>query len=435
MTMGVTEIALAVLACLWPLLRMAGWHRIRTIATAYVILAVVVLTLMLLVGAGRWPLAPAILLVLLWEVQASAVMVGDIPPPGDSRWPLVIYGMALVVLAVPAGLLALVVLPRVPPIVGTGPFMVGVRDVVIADSTGADSLAGRQVPVRLWFPGEPESDLRPLGPPDSVEVLEAALAEQLFGRPWGRVVRGVTRARVGASTPMRLSSSRRDFPVVILARPDGNPILFRRLAVHLASHGFLVAEPVGQERGLGSLPWAADASGAPGGPADVGAAESLVAGLRALGTPGSGDRLAGRLQLEQFGWVGVGPAVRTGRQLAAVGTVAALVAIGAAGPSSGELDAPPELLLEELGAPTIAGGATIRTAMPGAQPIDFTDLAWWSPFLLRRAGSGGFVPAARMEAWIQGWTTAFLGVHLAAVPGDSLRALASRFPGTTVSLP
>jgi predicted dienelactone hydrolase len=357
-------------------------------------------------------------------------MVGDTPPPRTSRRPQAAYGAILVLVAVPAALLPLLVLPRVPPIVGTGPYLVGVRDLSLTASTGS-----RPIPVRLWFPGEPEADLRPLPESDSLGSFEVALARELIGQPWGHAVRGVTRATVHASTPMRLLSSRREFPVVVLARPKGNLLLMRRLAVALASHGFVVVDPGARDPSIATLPWAMhDPTGAEHDSA-LQEAQALIEALRAIADVESGDPLAGRLLVDRVGWVGVGPSVAAGRSLAAAGPVAALVSIGAEAAGLSSLDAPPELRLEQVGAPTTAGGEMIRTAMPGSLPLDFTDLARWSPLLLRQAGRGGFIPAARMESWMQGWAATFFGVHLTGLPADSLRALSSRFPGTTVSLP
>ena len=212
-------------------------------------------------------------------------------------------------------------------------------------------------------------------------------------------------------------------------------MLLQRLAVSLASHGYVVVEPQGNE----ALPILRFDAGSVGIAAQrddlVQEGRSLLAGLRAVAAVGSGDPLAGRLVVDQVGWVGLGAWVEAGRALAATGDVVALVAIAAEADLPATIDGPAELRLERVGAPTAAGGTTIRTAMPGARSLDFTDLGRWSPLILRWAGRGGFVAAARMEAWIQGWSVAFLGVHLEGVPLDSLRALPSRFPGTTVSFP
>jgi len=434
--MAAIEGALLLLASAWPLLRMLDWHRRRMVATIYVALAVGAITAMLLSGAGRWPLAPALLLLLIWEVQASSVMVGDIPAPASTRLPTVAYGAVLILLALPASLLPILLLPRVPPIEGSGPYLVGTRTLRLVDSISAvPDEVPPQVHVRLWYPGEPAPDLRPLERPAGLDSLERALAGDLLGRPWGLAVRGVTRAAVHAFAPMRLLTKQREFPVVVLSHPPGNPLLLRRLAVNLASHGFMVVEPLGDEAVPVHPSDAPEVGGAPKGEPIGRRGDALLAGLRAVASVGSGDPLAGRLAVDQVGWVGLGSGVEAGRALAATGEVVALVAIASGEDPPPRIDGPAELRLEQVGAPAAAGGGTIRTAMLGAMPLDFTDLARWSPLLLRWSGRGGFVAAARMEAWIQAWSVTFLGVHLGTLPFDSLRALPPRFPGTAVSFP
>lgn len=415
------EAALMVLATLWPVSRLAGWHRHRVVASIYVLVTVTAIALLLIAGAVRWALAPIVALLVVWEIQATGVMIGDLPPPATSRLPQLIFVVLLVGVVLPAILLPLVVLPRVVPIEGSGPHQVGIRDLVLEDTTdGAPAGVQRSRPIRVWLPGEPEADLQRAGLAPEVVALEPFLADSLLGRRWGWTVRGVTRAALVAQAPMRLLTKQRDFPVVIVSLPEPwSPVLLRRLAVELASHGFVVAEAV------------------PPVPGSTPAMDAwwTWTQLRALAQVGSGDPYAGRLRTDQVGWVGIGATTGAGRILADSGTAAALVTLDPTDDSGAVLGGTPELRLEREGAPTAGGSRRIRTAMPGAMAIDFTDLARWSPWLLRQSGRGGWIAAARMEEWIQGWAAAFLGVHLVGLPADTLRALSSRFPGTTVSLP
>ena len=435
--MRLVEAIPVLLAILWPLFRMVGWHRNRDVATVFVIAAGLAITLVLLAGAARWPLAPIIVLLIAWEIQAVGIMVGDMPQPSTSRTPQVVYGVLLLVLVLPSAVLPLLLLPQVPPIAGSGPYQVGTRMLAVRDTGGVNADSPRdEVTARIWFPGEPQADQRAVGASPTEVAIEPALASALFGRPWGWTVRGVSRTPIRAFTPMRLLTKQREFPVVLVSHLEaGNPLPLRRVAVALASHGFVVVEPVL------SGSFEASAIMEPGQHRAVPPATAseetwrVLEAIRSLAATGSGDPLAGRLRTDQVGWVGLGSAEAVGRALADSGAVVALVSLDPAEGSVPLLDGIPELRLERVGRPAAAGSRQMRTAMAGTMPIDFTDLGRWSPILLRQSGRGGWVPAARMEAWIQGWTLAFLGVHLTGLPTDSLRALSSRFPGTTISLP
>lgn len=425
--MPVIEMAMVALAIAWPLLRLRGWHRHRVVAVVFVVAAIAAIALGLMTSALRWPLAPAVVLLLLWEIQATAIVVGDVPASPPTRVHQAVYaGFAL--LCVPVGFLPLVALPAATAIDGSGPHLVGTRLLALSGFADTASTGGSDtLRVRAWYPGEPEADLRPIRGGEDLRALEPALALHLAGRPWGWLVRSVTRPPVVASEPMRLLTRQREYPVVLVATPARwQSLLLRRLTVELASRGFVVVEVPAP---------ASDRSGPAEPSTDLPRLWRVIGGLRELAATSSGDGLAGRIRTSQVGWLELHGNGSAGRMLADSGAAVALVALDPLDDSRAELGGIPELRLEREGAPTAGGSARIRTAMPGALPIDFTDLARWSPWWLRRTGLGGWIAAARMEAWIEGWTTTFLGVHLAGLPTDSLEAQSSRHPGTMVSLP
>jgi len=447
--MPLIEGILGVLLLAWPLLQLAGWHRSRLVAAAFVMAALLTLGGLLAGDAMRRPLLPLLAVLAWWEVQAVNVMVGDIPAPGAA---LAARARRFLQQSVLVGALlfwSAVVVPAFRSAPSSGRFPVGVVDFWWSDSSRTLPGGGpRVIPVRVWYPGEREPGPQQEGRHRAPAALEADLAPRLGvgRRPW--VVRGLTRTAPAAFRQMRLSTSQRVYPVVVLSHDHGgSPALLAGLAAELASIGLVVVAPEHPGGGLGVvLPDGRHLP--PPSPADpevaardwrdtwVGDGRALLAGINDLVRADPGGRFTGRLLLDRIAWVGQGLGAEAGAVLAGSGLVHVLVG----------LDLPPQAMKDRIGVPQMRiirataglGSGTSApevptVAVPGAREADFTDLVRWSPILLRRAGVGGAVDAAGMEALVRRWTVAFLSVHLlGGDPGD-LSRLAGQFPWAQVS--
>lgn len=378
------DVAFLALVAAWPLARAFDLHRHRVLAMGFALLVVIGLPVYLALDLMRWPMVPALALLVWWETEAVNIMIGAASPTtrriGD-RLPSL--GLAAM-LFLPAAWIPTVLLPRAPAFQPSGPFLVGVDDRSWPDPvTTAAGAPGRPVPVRLWFPAEPApKPYRTQRHRDS-DQFERDLARLLPGPDLRWVVRGLTRAPLPLALDMRLSTRQRAYPVVILSHGyPGSPALHATLAAELASQGFVVASPEHATGALGlrlpdgaHLPTSARAFGdaAPGTWATQVRADlhATLLLLESLNTAGVGGRYAGRLRLDEVAMIAEGAS--GGVTLDSIGPVALTVTLGDG-----------TLTISE-------GSGTERLAVEGARAADLTDLVWWSPRLLRRAGLGGLV--------------------------------------------
>ncbi|MFN2315876.1 MAG: hypothetical protein ABR551_05755 [Gemmatimonadales bacterium] len=444
------DLLLFLLLIAWPLARLLGWHRSQLLAMGFALTVVLGLPFYLAFGLLRWPVAPGLLMLIIWEVQAVSIMVGDVPPPPRTRRARYLSFAAALLLvalvaALPAGLL-----PRTPPFVPTGTFLAGVVDVTWPDTTRSDTAGGPYLlPVRLWFPAEPAPKPRRAKRHRAMAAFESDLATLLPGQPGPWIVRGLTRAPIPIFADMRLATRQRSYPVVILSHgAPGSPALLATLATELASNGYVVAAPEHLGASLGSvLPddryvpirvtdleprvaapeWAARAA------AD---GRAVVAGLRMLMEDDSAGRFTGRLQLNEVAWVGQGSGALAGAALAAEGMISALVALDPTEDvSSPEQEAAVLVVGRDGNGPRSGSGdAVFRVEMPSAGMADFNDLAWWSPPLLRRAGLGGQLSARVAQDAVHRLTVSFLGAWTRHEPAN-LRGLVDSLPGVHLAGP
>ncbi len=438
------DVTLFLLLALWPLLRVAGWHRDRLVAMAFSLAVVLWLPIYLALDLLRWPIVPAVLLAIAWEVQAVGIMVGDLPPLRLLRARLIsgAVGLALaVVMLLPPTLL----LPRVPAFSPSGPFLVGVVDMTWPGTSG--TLPDAQpalLPVRLWFPAEPSSKPRRTSRHRAQATFEHDLAERLPGGRGSWIVRGLTRAPLPIYTEMRLATRQRSYPVVILSHGNpGSPALLATLAIELASHGFVVATPEHLGASLGSVlpdgsfvPAEAESflANAPARTAQITSdARATIAGLRALAAADSAGSFTARLRVDSIVFVGQGSSALAGAVLAEEGLVTGLVALdppeGSSGPCGGR---PVVSIARASGTMRGCQADRIEVVAPGAGPADFSDLAWWSPVLLRRAGLGGTVNAEELQQAVHQLTAAALRAWMHHEPAD-LRGLAESLPGVRLA--
>lgn len=438
------DITLFLLLALWPLLRLAGWHRDRLVAMAFSLAVVLWLPIYLALDLLRWPIVPAVLLAIAWEVQAVGIMIGDLPPLRSLRARLIsgAVGLALaVVVILPPTLL----LPRPPAFAPSGPFLVGVVDMTWPDTSR--TLTDTQpalLPVRLWFPAEPTSKPRRASRHRAQATFEHDLAERLPGRrgPW--IVRGLTRAPLPIHTEMRLATRQRSYPVVILSHGNpGSPALLATLATELASFGFVVATPEHLGASLGSVlpdgtfvPAESEsflANTAARTTQDIADVRATLAGLRALAAADSAGRFTARLRVDSIVFVGQGSSALAGAALAEEGLVTALVALDPPEGSTATCGGRPVVSIARADG-TLKGceADRIEVIAPDAGPADFSDLAWWSPLLLRRAGLGGSVKAEELQQAVHQLTTAALRAWMHHEPAD-LRGLAESLPGVRLS--
>jgi hypothetical protein len=378
------DVAFLALVAAWPLARAFGLHRHKQFAMGFALLVVLGLPVYLALDLMRWPMVPALALLVWWETEAVNFSVGATPPTARRlRDRLVPLGMA-VVLVLPAAWVPSALLPRVPAFHPSGTFLIGVDDRTWPDSAAlAAGVPGPVVPVRIWFPAEPAPRPSRARRHRDMDLFEQDLAGLLPGPGQRWVVRSLTRAPLPLALDMRLSTRQREFPVVLLSHGyPGSPALHATLATELASHGYVVASPEHAAGALGlrlpdesHLPATAGAFGvaAPAAwPAQVRAdMHATLLLLESLNTAGTGGRYAGRLLLDEV----------------------ALVAEGEGGGVVGDTVLPVALTVS-LGdgvITTTLGSGTTRAEVAEARTLDLTDLAWWSPRLLRRAGLGGHV--------------------------------------------
>lgn len=428
----------------WPLLRLAGWHRDRLVAMAFSLAVVLWLPIYLALDLLRWPIVPAVLLAIAWEVQAVGIMIGDLPPLRSLR-ARVISGAVGLALAVVVVLPPTFLLPRPPAFVPSGPFQVGVVDMTWPDTSR--TLTDTQpalLPVRLWFPAEPSSKPRRASRHRAQATFEHDLAERLPGGrgPW--ILRGMTRAPLPIYSDMRLATRQRSYPAVILSHGNpGSPALLATLATELASHGFVVATPEHLGASLGSvlpdgtfIPAEAESflANTPARTAqDIADVRATITGLRALAAVDTAGRFTARLRVDSIVFVGQGSSALAGAALAAQGLVTGLIALDPPEGSSATCGGRPVVSIARA-AGTLNGCQTdrIEVIAPSARPADFTDLAWWSPVLLRRAGLGGTVNAGEMQQAAHQLTTAALRAWMHNEPAD-LRGLAESLPGVRLA--
>lgn len=425
--MPLLEALVAALAIAWPILRAAGWHTKPRMAARFVGVTLACVTALLVAGGMRWPLAPLLALVLIWEVQAVGIMIGDIPPPGRSRSWVVRLVLLFFLIIVPAVLVPAILLPAVPTVTSSGPFPVGAMDTVLVDSDRDG--AGRRLRVRLWYPAELDGRMGtiPRHPQPALLEQELGSALGLAGAPW--MLRGISRGKLRTAASPRLSTRQRSYPAVILSHGlPGAAALLAELAMALASEGYVVMAP---DHAGGSWGTAFDdgttvpvqVTGLQAGSAELQHWLSvweqdgrfLVDALHQMRAPTSGHFLSGRLLGEEIGWVGQGLGGVAGRSLATEGAFAAVVVLDPpAGLPAGGGQVP--VLLLGRDPLRVGSGGVVTATMPGADLADFSDLARWSPLLLRRSAIGGRVPADRMATWIRQATLEFLERHLPNVP-------------------
>jgi hypothetical protein len=441
------DLALFLLLLAWPLARVLGWHRSRLFAMGFALTVVLGLSIYLALRLLRWPVVPALLMLIVWEVQAVSVMVGDVPPPKRTRRARYLpFAAALVSVALVATLPAWL-LPRTPLFVPSGSFLAGVVDGTWPDSSRTDAGgAPYLLPVRLWFPAEPAPKPRRAERHRAMTAFESDLAMVLPGQqgPW--IVRGLTRAPLRIYADMRLSTRQRDYPVVILSHGvPGSPALWATLAAELTSHGYVVASPEHLGASLGSVlpgdqyvPPVQDAfdDAAPEAwpalvRADVQATHRLLESLHAGDSAG---RFTGRLRVQEVAWIAEGASAAGGpawNETMRFGAVVALLAGELSSPAAGI--APPSLvMIGAVGGHVITDSATTVVEIPGALVADFSDLGWWSPPLLRRAGLGGNLHPRVVQDAVHRLTVSFLGAWMRHEPAD-LRGLADSLPGVRVA--
>lgn len=444
------DLALFLLLIAWPLARLLGWHRSRLFAMGFSLAVVLWLALSLTLDLPRWPLVPALLLAIAWEIQAVSIMVGDVPLPARTRLARFAPATLGLLFVLPAVALPAWLLPRAPAFVPGGSFLVGVSDVTWADSTRREpDSQPHLVPVRLWFPAEPAPKPRRARRHRAMTAFESDLAVLLPGQrgPW--IVRGLTRAPIPIFADMRLATRQRSYPVVILSHGvPGSPALLATLASELASRGYVVASPEHLGASLGSVlpdgryvparvaslePGSTDPAWATLAAAD---GRAVLAGLEMLAGGDPAGRFTGRLQLDEVGWVGQGSGAQAGALLAGEGLISALVALDPIGDVSlGEQETAVLVIGRDgTGPRSGAGDAVFEVAIPGAGLADFSDLAWWSPPLLRRAGWGGTVPPRDAQAAIHRLTVAFLGARMRNEPAN-LRGLVDSLSGVRLAGP
>lgn len=416
-------LVLYLLLLLWPLASLADWTRQPTFAAGYALTALITTAALLALGLMRLPLLPAMAVLAWWEMRAVRGITG---PPADPPAPRVRILAVAFVLPLVAAAIALPawLLPRVPPAVLTGPFPVGATDQVWTDSSRTDASGQpRRLPIRLWLPAEaaPDPGVTPRHPdPDQLERDLVAALPGSHG-PW--IVRALTRAADPVAANARLSTRQRQFPVLILDHGlPGAPALLAGLAAELASHGYLVVAPAHPGWTLGTAPspeppivWgeepAREAAALTDWLADGRFVLDQIRRMAGTDAPPTDLRLAGRLLVERIAWVGQGIGGLAGATLAADSGLAALVWLD---PPDGFEQAPrsvPELVVTGSQVPGTDAGRQAVT-LPGAGPADFTDLARWSPVLLRRHGLGGRVGAAEASERIRSAVVAFLSEHI-----------------------
>lgn len=417
------DLAVIVLLVAWPLARAFDWHRAKPVAIGFALLVVIGLPIYFALELMRWAMVPALILLIWWETQAVGVMVGDLPPASRLTRRLPPLGLAALLVA-PAVALPMLVLPRAPAFHPTGPFLVGVEDLVWPDSTVATSaVAEPSVPIRLWFPAEPAPQPTRARRHRDLNALEEDLAGLLPGpnRRW--VVRGLTRASMPLTTGMRLSTRQRDYPVLLLSHGyPGSPALLATLATEVASHGYVVATPEHAAGALGMrlpngrrVPVTADRFDATPGAvwhvqvaADLRVTFALLAALNTSREIGGG-RFTGRFRLDEIAWIAEGAAA--GAAPDSILPITVLVTLG--GGTTIEPGLPEDVarlaIIPAGPVPSPPGTPTTMVVeMPGARVADFTDLAWWSPALLQRAGLSGTVAPHDGQQAIHGLTVAFL---------------------------
>lgn len=381
-----------ILLVAWPLARATALRQSRIFASGFALAVLLWVTLALSLGIMRRPLLPALLVLVWWEVQAVGVMVGDVPsalPSIAARLRRLGGAAGLIVAAL---LPPLWLLPRAPEFGPSGPYRVGVTDLYLADSarTGLGGSAWL-LPLRLWYPAEPDPRPRRAARHRAPAAFESDLAARLPGAQGGWIVRGLTRSALPLIAEPRLSTRQRQWPVVVLSHGvPGSPALLATLATELASHGFVVATPEHVGASLGTvLPderyvpprpegWEVAVDGAW---LEQYAADGRLVreGLRALAAADSSGRFTGRLAVDSLAWVGSGVAA----------TAAAC-----------------------------EGSAATCVAWDGGRPAEVTDLEWWSPPLLQWAGLGGSLPPRQAQARVHGAVLRFLQAWLRHEPAD-----------------
>jgi predicted dienelactone hydrolase len=438
------DLVLFALLLFWPIARAFGWQRLRPVPIAVAAAIVLWLASYLALELFRWPILPALLLLVAWEVQVVGVLVGEVGPLSPDRGTRVVPLALALALAAPVIVLPAWILPRTAAFIPSGPFMAGVVDVTWVDSSRVGATGGPYLlPVRLWYPAERVSRPVRADRHRAMDWFEADLAQLLPGRrgPW--IVRGLTRAPLPISADGRLATRQRDYPVVILSHGvPGSPALLATLAAELASQGIVVATPEHLGGSLGSiLPGEGhrppvvssldvDPIGGEWGMLAAADGRAVLSWLREIVVADSANRFTGRLRLDAVGWVGQGSGAPAGEILAAEGLVAALIFLDpvAAGPGDGA--AVPVLRFDRGGTslPARLADGVVAVEVPEAGSADFTDLSTWSPFLLRRAGLGGRVDAIAVRRGIHALAVAFLSAHLRHEPAN-LRGLADSLPG------
>lgn len=364
----------AFLLLAWPLRLVVGLERHRAVAAATIAGILGLVVVLLATGGLRWPLAPAMAVLVWWEIQAVNVALGQTSAAGMPRRR---RGLVLAVLVAPVALLPTWLLPRAPALRPAGPYQVGVRDVVFRDPLQVGPRGEpRMLPVRFWYPGEPEPDptaARRLADP---RPLERRLTDALLPGwgPW--VMRGLTRAPIAAAQEARLSTRQRGYRAVVLLYPrPGDPGLVAGLAMGLASRGFVVVVP--------------DLSAAAPETIDIDI-RLVQRGVERLAAPTSEGWLAGRVDTVRAGWV----AVRVDPfSLDEDGATPALLAgTGALGGDGAPLGSVwSRLVMVTAGVPGDVPPDTEVVPLADAGPADLIDLRWWSPPLLRWTGRSGRV--------------------------------------------
>ena len=147
----------------------------------------------------------------------------------------------------------------------------------------------------------------------------------------------------------------------------------------------------------------------------------------------SAGRFTARLRVDSIVFVGQGSSALAGAALAEEGLVTGLVMLDPPEGSSATCGGRPLLTIARISG-TMSGceADRIEVIAPGAGPADFTDLAWWSPVLLRRAGLGGTVNAGEMQQAVHRLTATALRAWMHHEPAD-LRGLAESLPGVRLA--
>ncbi len=473
---------------LWTLGVLFGFRGRSRFVIGFLVTACLAGALQAAVNDFRWQLFPAYAFLLVASLFA-ALSLGAATGLRVARWRKVTARVLLLLATLIVVTIPTMLFPRITYQRPTGPFAVGVRSEYWVDSSRAELFTPepndfRRLLVEIWYPADPGKDARRVRSHPHPDALAAGLVAWAPVKFPAFLFRSMGSGLTWAWADQPMSGAERSFPLLVFSHGFGGTRVQNGFEMaELASHGYIIASVEHTWNATGTVFPDGSVAGMDRASAAVLSSDSnsvrivnvwaadgrfVVDRMFALDRADSRQMLSGRIDTTRVGYFGHSFGGATAAQVMSLDP-RVLAGINMDGYLAGtawingldraflqfrsdslDVERLPEEQLKAAGtsreqlrtlildwdtrtAAVVRGGG-MQVHLRGTGHMNYSDMALWSPMLMRMSMQAGPIAPRRAHAVISEITLAWFDRHLKGKAAPILDDLESRFPEAEVTI-